>query len=118
MTHPGSVSGPTFVRFVRTRLVPWLLPGPRTLDMREVASEYSKALHRPVRYLDVPFEQWREHELAGHQLPSRLADHLATMARLHAQDRYNRLTHDVEAVTGRPASSFSEAIARHAALFQ
>lgn len=27
MTHPGSVTGPTFVRFVRTRLVPWLRPG-------------------------------------------------------------------------------------------
>jgi transposase len=27
MTHPGSVTGPTFVRFVRTRLVPWLSPG-------------------------------------------------------------------------------------------
>jgi hypothetical protein len=40
------------------------------------------------------------------------------MARLHAQDRCNRLTHDVEAVTGSPASSLSEAIARHAALFQ
>ena len=27
MTHPGSVAGPTFLRFVRTRLVPWLRPG-------------------------------------------------------------------------------------------
>jgi len=27
MTHPGSVTGVTFVRFVRTRLVPWLHPG-------------------------------------------------------------------------------------------
>jgi len=27
MTHPGSGSGPVFVRFVRTRLVPWRRPG-------------------------------------------------------------------------------------------
>lgn len=27
MTHPGTVSGPTFLRFVRTRLVPWFRPG-------------------------------------------------------------------------------------------
>lgn len=27
MTHPGSVDGRTFRRFVRTRLVPWLHPG-------------------------------------------------------------------------------------------
>jgi transposase len=27
MTHPGTVSGPTFLRFVRSRLVPWLRRG-------------------------------------------------------------------------------------------
>jgi transposase len=27
MTQPGSVNGPTFLRFVRTRLVPWLRTG-------------------------------------------------------------------------------------------
>jgi len=27
MTHPGSVNGRTFRRFVRTRLAPWLRPG-------------------------------------------------------------------------------------------
>ena len=27
MTHPGSVTGATFVRFLRTRLVPWLRRG-------------------------------------------------------------------------------------------
>ena len=27
MTHPGSVAGPTFLRFVRNRLVLWLRPG-------------------------------------------------------------------------------------------
>lgn len=27
MTHPGSVTGAIFLRFVRTRLVPWLRPG-------------------------------------------------------------------------------------------
>lgn len=27
MTHPGSVNGRVFLRFVRTRLVPWIRPG-------------------------------------------------------------------------------------------
>jgi len=40
------------------------------------------------------------------------------MARLHAANRYDRLTHDVEAVTGRPATSVRDFVARHAELFQ
>jgi hypothetical protein len=39
------------------------------------------------------------------------------MARLHAANRYDRLTHDVEAITGRPATSARDFVARHAELF-
>jgi hypothetical protein len=39
------------------------------------------------------------------------------MARLHAANRYDRLTHDVEAVTGKPATSARDFVARHAESF-
>jgi NAD(P)H dehydrogenase (quinone) len=39
------------------------------------------------------------------------------MARLHADNRYDRLTGDVEAVTGRPATSVREYVANHPELF-
>jgi hypothetical protein len=39
------------------------------------------------------------------------------MARLHAAGRYDRLTHDVEALLGRPATSARDFVARHAELF-
>jgi hypothetical protein len=39
------------------------------------------------------------------------------MARLHRDDRYNRLTHDVEDLTGRPAQSVQEYISQRRELF-
>ena len=73
------------------------LTGPQSQDMQAVAAEYSAALGRTVTYVDVPFEQWRDGELRVRHLPDHVFDHFITMAKLHAANRYDRLTHDVEA---------------------
>jgi NAD(P)H dehydrogenase (quinone) len=39
------------------------------------------------------------------------------MARLHADNRYDRLTHDVEAILGRPASTVRDFVAQRSDLF-
>lgn len=93
------------------------LTGPQSLDLNGMAAEYAAALGRPVSYVDVPFDEWRQ-ELQNAGLPQHLRDHLLTMAQLHAANRYDRLTNDVEAVTGRPAGSVRDFVARHAELFQ
>jgi uncharacterized protein YbjT (DUF2867 family) len=90
------------------------LTGPRSQDMHGVAAEFSAALGQTVKYVDVPLEQWRE-RLQSFQLPDHLFGHLLTMAKLHAANRYDRLTHDVERVTGRPATSVRDFVARRAA---
>ena len=93
------------------------LNGPRSQDMSAMAREYSAALGRPITYVDVPLRQWVDEELNVLGLPEHLREHLATMARLHRENRYDRLTHDVEAVIGRPATSVREFVVDHAALF-
>jgi uncharacterized protein YbjT (DUF2867 family) len=93
------------------------LTGPKSQDMRGLAAEYSEALGRPVSYVDVPFEQWRDRELRPRGLPERLYEHFLTMAKMHAANRYDRLSHDVEAVLGRPATSVRDFVARHAKSF-
>jgi hypothetical protein len=67
--------------------------------------------YAPGKYVDVPFERWREEELQGISLPSHVLQHLATMAKLHAANRYDRFTDTVRALTaeqcdllGRPAA--------------
>jgi uncharacterized protein YbjT (DUF2867 family) len=93
------------------------LTGPRSEDMQAVAKEYSSALGRTIRYVDVPFDQWRDRVLDPMHLPEHLAHHLATLASLHAANRYDRLTRDVETITGRPATSVRDFVAEHAGLF-
>ncbi len=92
------------------------LTGPRSQDMRGVAGEFSNALGRTITYVDIPLEQWRDQELRGRNLPDHLFEHLLTMARLHAANRYDRLTHDIETITGRLATSVCDFVARQADL--
>ena len=106
LTDPGPYIGRVFE-----------LTGPRSQDMNGVAKEYARALSRPVTYVDVPWETWAEQVLAGAGLGSYVGEHLATMARLHRENRYDRVTATVEEITGRPAESVEEFVARHSDLF-
>jgi uncharacterized protein YbjT (DUF2867 family) len=93
------------------------LTGPRSQDMQGIAAEYSAALGKTITYVDVPFEEW-EQKLRRLNLPEHVSHHMATIAQLHAANRYDRLTHDVETITGRPATGVRDFIARHAELFR
>jgi uncharacterized protein YbjT (DUF2867 family) len=93
------------------------LTGAKSLDMPGIAAEYSAALGRTIRYADVPLEQWRDRDLQKLNLPSHVSKHLVTMARLHAANRYDRSTQDIQKITGRPATTIREFVARHARLF-
>ena len=94
------------------------LTGPKSQDMNGVAAEYSAALGRKITYVDVPLEQWRDQELRKLNLPEHVFAHILTMARLHAANRYDRITHDVETITGRPALSIHDFVAQHLDLFE
>lgn len=94
------------------------LTGPRSQDLTAMAAEYSEALGRPVTYLDVPYQQWVDQELGALGLPDHVFEHLATMARLHSQGRYDRVTRNVEKITGRPASSVRDFVSHNPALFE
>lgn len=78
------------------------LTGPRSQDLHGLATEYAAALGRAVTYAGAPMDEWRE-ELRARQLPAHVFEHLLTMAELHAGNRYDRLSSDVEAILGRPA---------------
>ena len=92
------------------------LTGPAALDIDGLAEQYAKALDRPITAVRLPYDEWLEH-LTQAGLDPHTQQHIATMARLHRDDRYNRLTHDVEDLTGRPAQSVHEYISQRRALF-
>ena len=93
------------------------LTGPRSQDMAGVAAEYSAALGRKITYVDVPLESWRDTELRNLRLPEHVFAHVLTMARLHAANRYDRASDDVEAIIGRPATSIRDYVASRAGMF-
>src|SRR5215471_13693853 len=86
------------------------LTGPNSVDMSELAAAFSRALDRPVSYVDVPLDRW----LAGLSrmgLPPHTEQHVATMAQLHRDNRYDRTADDVERVTGVPPQSIETFVA-------
>jgi uncharacterized protein YbjT (DUF2867 family) len=76
------------------------LTGTKSENMNEIAAEYSLALGRPIKYVDIPLEEWAEHYLKPKGLPEHVAHHLYTMAVLHRENRYDRLVPTVEKLTG------------------
>jgi hypothetical protein len=82
----------------------------------QLAEQYAKALNRPITALRLPYAKWLE-ALTREGLDPHTQEHIATMARLHRDDRYNRLTHDVEDITGHPAQSVQEYIRQRRELF-
>jgi uncharacterized protein YbjT (DUF2867 family) len=93
------------------------LTGPRSQDMTGVAAEYARALGRPVSYQDVPLDDWVDEVLSRAGLGPHVEEHIATMARLHRENRYDRSTRTVELITGRPAQTVEEFVAERADLF-
>jgi hypothetical protein len=85
--------------------------------MNGVAEEYARALSRPVSYVDIPAETWAGQVLAAAKLGPYVDEHLLTVARLHRENRYDRMTTTVEDVTGQPAESVEQFVTSQRGLF-
>jgi uncharacterized protein YbjT (DUF2867 family) len=99
--HPGAV---------------YELTGPAALDVDELAEQYAAALDRPIAAVRLPYDQWLA-QLSESGLDPHVQDHIATMVRLHRDDRYNRFTRDVEDVTGHSAQTVRQYVAENRYLF-
>ncbi|WP_223190721.1 NAD(P)H-binding protein [Nonomuraea terrae] len=87
------------------------LTGGASRDLRQLADEFGAALGRRIVYVDMPYERWARQELGTLALPAHVTDHLATMARLHAANRYDRATGDVQRILGRPPATIADFVA-------
>ena len=93
------------------------LTGPEVLDIDGVAEQYSRALGRPVTAQDMALDEWKQQVLVPIGLPPHVEQHIATMARLHREGRYDRSTDDVAQITGAPAQTVEQYVAAHADVF-
>jgi uncharacterized protein YbjT (DUF2867 family) len=92
------------------------LTGHTVLDVDGLAEQYSRALDRPITAERVDFDDWLSN-LMNSGLDPHVRQHIATMARLHSEDRYNRSTNQVHELTGHPAQSVEDFVRAHRDLF-
>jgi uncharacterized protein YbjT (DUF2867 family) len=90
------------------------LTGYESADLTHYAKVFSETLGRPIAYRDVPLDAWID-KVRALGLPPHLLAHLAAMARLHQQGRYDRMTDDFTRLTGRAPTSMREFVQEHAA---
>jgi uncharacterized protein YbjT (DUF2867 family) len=93
------------------------LTGPEVLDTNGLAEQYGRALNRPIFAEDLPLDEWEHQVLEPIGLPDHVRQHIATMARLHRDGRYDRATDDVQQVTGQPAQTVEQYVAANPDLF-
>jgi hypothetical protein len=55
----------------------------------------------------LPYDEWLDN-LTRAGLGDHVQQHIATMAKLHREDRYHRSTTDVEKITGHPARTVED----------
>ena len=92
------------------------LTGFESADLEHYARVFSDALGRTIRYRDVPLSRWID-GLRAAGVPAHLVSHLAAMADLHAQGRYDRMTDDLVRLTGTTPTSMRDFVKLHAAEF-
>jgi uncharacterized protein YbjT (DUF2867 family) len=92
------------------------LTGPVILDVDGLAEQYGRALDRTITAERVDFDDWLT-DLTESGLDPHVREHISTMAKLHRQDRYNRSTNQVQALTGHPAQSVEQFVRGHRDLF-
>ena len=95
----------------------YALTGPQVLDLKGLAEQYSRALGRTIRAEDISHDDWLRRYLRNSGQSDLVQQHLATVARLHRENRYERCTHDVEQVTGRPPQTVAQYVASHPEVF-
>jgi uncharacterized protein YbjT (DUF2867 family) len=90
--------------------------GFESADLDHYASVFSEVLGRGIRYRDVPVAEWTE-SLRKAGVSAHVAHHLAVMAGLHTQGRYDRMTDDLFRLTGKAPTSMREFVKLHAGEF-
>jgi uncharacterized protein YbjT (DUF2867 family) len=92
------------------------LTGFESADLQHHARSFSEALGRTIRYRNVPLAEWTEW-LRQAGVTTHVINHLAVMADLHAQGRYDRRTDDLLRLIGRTATTVHDFVKLHAAEF-
>jgi NAD(P)H dehydrogenase (quinone) len=91
--------------------------GPASLSMMEQASIFSRVLGRPVEYVDIPVDSWRQILSQVDIMTPWLIEHLLRVAESHQHGEFDTVTDVVETIGGAPPQSLEAFIRQHRTAF-
>lgn len=94
----------------------YILTGPKAISFHDVANTFSKVLDKEVRYVNVPGEAALE-SMVGMGFPEWIAKGYSELNEGFSENFANRVTDNVETLTGHPARSFEQFARDNAHIF-
>jgi uncharacterized protein YbjT (DUF2867 family) len=91
--------------------------GPAALSMAEQADTLSRVLDRPIQYVDIPVESWRQ-ALGQGGIPPLLIEHLCRVAEGQKHGEQDVVTDVVETIGGSPPQTLEAFIRDNRAAFE
>jgi uncharacterized protein YbjT (DUF2867 family) len=85
----------------------YTLTGAEALSYDELAQELSAVLGRSISHISLPPEDLKQGMLAG-GLPEAIADRMLDLERYYREGQANRITHDIQQVTGQEPRRFAQ----------
>jgi NAD(P)H dehydrogenase (quinone) len=95
----------------------YVVTGPRSLSLAEMADVLSRELGRPVEYVDLPVEAWGEVLAKVDGMTDSLATHLKAVAVDHQNGVFRGETDVVERIGGQPPQALDTFIREHRTVF-
>ena len=93
------------------------LTGPEALSHEQIAQKLSAAVGKQIKYLDISPAAFKESAIAA-GMPELYVDALLNLYQLYVAGGAQRVTKDVERVTGSKPRTFDEFARDHAAAFR
>ena len=87
------------------------------MSVAQIAEAVGRALQKPVDYVDVPIDAWRQALVQHSGIPDYLATHLAAVAQDHQDGVFSAETDIVERIGGQPPQTVEAFVRAHAAMF-
>lgn len=85
----------------------YTLTGAEALSYDELAQKLSAVLGRSISHISLPAEDLKHGMLAG-GLPEAIADRMLDLERYYREGQANRITHDIQQVTGQEPRRFAQ----------
>jgi NAD(P)H dehydrogenase (quinone) len=92
--------------------------GPVSLSIAEMAAVFTRVLDRPVEYVAIPVERWRQILSNLEEMSPHLIEHLLRVAEAHQQGGFDAVTDVVHAIGAAPPKSLEAFIRDNPAAFR